>query len=84
MTAGVNALPDGLRRRIFDQVRKFDAFTPDNDPHDEHDCGLIEVEHLSIIWKIDYYDPTFSVGSEDPADPSLTGRLLTIMLAEEN
>jgi hypothetical protein len=84
MTAGINALPDDVRMRVFDEVRKFESFTPDNDPYGEHDCGVLEIENTTIIWKIDYYDPTFSVGSEDAADPSVTGRLLTIMLAEEN
>ena len=84
MTAGVNALPEPLRLRILDAVRKFDAFTPDNNPYGERDCAVIEVDHVRIIWKIDYYDLTFSGGSDDPADPSVTCRLLTIMLGEEN
>jgi hypothetical protein len=84
VTAGINALPEPLRVRALETIRKFDAFTPDNDPYGEHDCGIVDVDDRSVIWKIDYYDPTFSVHSEDPADPSVTGRLLTIMLAEEN
>jgi Protein of unknown function (DUF3768) len=84
MTAGINALPEPLRLRIFDAVRKFDTFTSDNDPYGERECGIVKVDDLRIIWKIDYYDPTFSEGSDDPADPSVTGRMLTIMLAEEN
>ena len=83
-TAGINALPEPVRLRIFDEVRRFDAFAPDNDPYGEHECGIVEVDDRCIFWRIDCYDPTFSVGSDDPADPSVTGRMLTIMLLEEN
>ena len=84
MTAGINALPIDVQGRVFDEVRKFESFTPDNDPYGEHDCGVLEIDDTTIIWKIDYYDPTFTVHSEDATDESATGRLLTIMLAEEN
>jgi len=32
---------------------------------------------------IDYYDRELSMHSPDPADPSITQRVITIMLAEE-
>jgi Protein of unknown function (DUF3768) len=64
-------------------VRSFDNFTPDNDPHGEHDFGALDVKGTRVFWKIDYYDPTLSAGSEDPADEAKTCRVLTVMLALE-
>ncbi len=52
-------------------------------PHGEHDCGLIAVAGHRVLFKIDYYDPSFCGHSADPADPVVTRRVLTIMLADE-
>jgi hypothetical protein len=83
MTAGIAALSDAAHARMLDEVRTFDAFTADNDPHGEHDFGSFEVDGRKIFWKIDYYDAAMEFGSEDPADPTKTTRVLTIMLASE-
>ncbi|MBX3559905.1 MULTISPECIES: DUF3768 domain-containing protein [Hyphomicrobiales] len=84
LTEGVRALPEATRQEVFTRVRTFTAFTPDNDPHGERDFGAIDVEGAGrVFWKIDYYDPSLTMGSEDPADPRVTVRVLTIMLAEE-
>lgn len=64
-------------------MQRFDTFTPDNDPHGEHDFGLLTVSGHRVMFKIDYYDPSMSYGSEDPSDPARTCRVLTIMLAGE-
>lgn len=83
ITAGVAALPLDVKARALIQVQSFADFTADNDPHDEHDFGSFEVGGEKFFWKIDYYDPRCEFGSEDPADPEKTTRVLTIMLAEE-
>ena len=36
-----------------------------------------------IFFKIDYFDPMRAMHSEDPADASVTERMMTIMLASE-
>lgn len=68
---------------IVQSVRSFDAFDEDNDPHGEHDFGVVELAGVRLFWKIDYYDRSFTVHSPDPADPEVTVRVLTLMLAEE-
>jgi hypothetical protein len=84
MTPGITDLPFLVQAGILQQVRTFDAFTEDNDPHGEHDFGALDIPHIGkVFWKIDYYDPTMQFGSENPADPDQTRRVLTIMLAEE-
>ncbi len=69
--------------RAIGQVRRFDRFDEDNDPHGEHDFGSFTLCGKRLLWKIDYYDAVLEFGSENPADPAVTTRVLTIMLAEE-
>ena len=83
ITRGVAALGVLTHGRVLQAVKNFDQFGPDNDPHHEHDFGSLEIEGNKIFWKIDYYDPTLTFHSADPADPTVTIRVLTIMLAEE-
>jgi hypothetical protein len=83
MTAGVASLPLDVKARVLIEVQKFSDFTADNDPHGEHDFGSFEVAGEKFFWKIDYYDIDMMFGSEDPADPEKTARVLTIMFADE-
>jgi|SRR5580700_1132915 Protein of unknown function (DUF3768) len=83
MTQGVDALRIDTKARVLLAVQSFDEFSPDNDPHREHDFGSFEVEDETYFWKIDYYTLDMDGGSEDPADPEKTTRVLTIMRADE-
>jgi uncharacterized protein DUF3768 len=83
MTAGVNELSLGTKARVLLAVQSFDKFTTDNDPHREHDFGSFEIEGETYFFKIDYYALDTDYGSEDPADPEKTTRVLTIMRADE-
>ena len=82
-TSGISALPPEDQSAIREKVETFDAFHIDNDPFREHDYGSFEHAGRKVLWKIDYYDAAMEFGSQDPADPQLTTRVLTIMLAEE-
>lgn len=83
LTQGVQALDPAVQREAISQVRQFDDFSPDNDPHGEHDFGALTVDGRPIFWKIDYYDLSMEFGSSNPVDPAVTRRVLTVMLAEE-
>lgn len=83
VTRGVADLGPDFMLLATRAVREFNAFRPDNDPYGEHDFGSIDVDGHHLFWKIDYYDPTLSYGSEDPAVAALTARVLTVMLASE-
>ncbi|WP_319312356.1 DUF3768 domain-containing protein [Shinella sp.] len=62
----------------------FDCFTPNNDPYGEHDFGgFTDPEAGRVFWKIDYYDTDYRYGSDNPADPTVTRHVLTVMLASE-
>jgi len=95
-TEGIRALPEADQSRLRELVETFDAFTPDNDPYGERDFGAI-YQGMGGVWstlrpvdvsetvfrKIDAYDRELRFGSEDSADPAVTRRVLTIMLASE-
>jgi hypothetical protein len=83
MTRGVAALTSGELAAVLRAVRSFTAFTADNDPRGEHDFGTFDIEGQTYFWKIDYYDLALEFGSDHPADPAVTTRVLTIMLASE-
>jgi hypothetical protein len=83
VTSGVVELPECVRANALRKVADFVDFTPDNDPHDEHDFGSFELVGQTFFWRIDYYDKQCQYRSEDPANPDITTRVLTLMLAQE-
>jgi hypothetical protein len=83
LTAGVSDRGTEFAARAIRQVREFDSFGPRNDPHGEHDFGSFNLAGEHLFWKIDYYDRSFCTGSHNPADPAVTARVLTVMLASE-
>jgi hypothetical protein len=83
MTPGIAALGPEAVARIVKTIAVFDDFCHANDPREEHDFGCFEADGHRIFFKIDYYDKAFTFLSPDPADPTVTQRVITIMLAEE-
>jgi hypothetical protein len=58
-------------------------FASDDDPYGEHDFGAFTLHGEKLFWKIDCYDLALKWGSDDPSDPAITRRVMTIMLATE-
>ena len=83
MTRGVEALGPEALKHLVRAIAAFDDFSVDNDPHEEHDFGGIQLDGHTVFFKIDYYDLSLSGHSSDPADAAVTRRVMTIMLAEE-
>ena len=83
MTRGVEALGPLVVAQLIHCLRTYDRFDEGDDPYGEHDFGAFEYGGTKFFWKIDYYDPSLSMHSENPADPDKTVRILTLMLADE-
>ena len=83
ITAGIASLGSEAVSRLVNAIATFDDFCAANDPHNEHDFGVFEFDGTLVMFKIDYYDKSLNFHSPDPADPSVTERIITIMLAEE-
>ena len=83
MTTGIAALGPDAVARIVKTIAVYDDFCHANDPYQEHDFGSFEADGQMIFFKIDYFDKSLTAHSPDPADPTVTERVITIMLAEE-
>jgi hypothetical protein len=83
LTAGIIALGLERQQTILDAIAAFDSFDADNAPYGEHDFGAMEVAGERVFWKIDCFDRSGRYTSPDPADSSVTRRVLTVMLAGE-
>jgi Protein of unknown function (DUF3768) len=98
-TVGFRSLSASNQSSVREFIETYDAFDEDNDPHGERDFGTIyqlgdgrwtterprsrDDERERVFWKFDYYDRDLQFGSEDAANPAVTRRVLTIMLADE-
>ena len=83
MTSGVARLDAGTIALILETVQTYDQFEESIDPYGEHDMGRFTIGGEDYYWKIDYYDRNLEFHSPDPADPSVTTRVLTIMRVDE-
>lgn len=66
---------------VFAAVRRY-IFGPGDGP--ERSRGEFVVRDCAVRFTIDYYDLALEWGSENPADPTVTTRVMTIMLPEDD
>ena len=64
ITPGIEALAPATRSELLREVRTYNQFDADNDPHNEHDFGSLEINGQRVFWKIDYYDRDVQFGSK--------------------
>ena len=83
LTPGILSLAEAIRIDIYKKVSAFNDFNDANDPYQEHDFIAFEIAGAHVFVKIGYYAPDLEHGSDDPADPAKTVRVMTIMTAEE-
>lgn len=67
--------------KLMAAVRGYQFRTEDGP---ERDRGEFTIGTETVRFKIDYYDAALEYGSEDPANPAITTRVLTIMLPEDD
>ena len=82
----LDSLSDGSRRNdILAQARVMKAMRSYtfSDDSPERDMAWFEVDGIGVMMKIDYYDPAFEYGSEDPANAAETRRAITLMKPED-
>ena len=82
-TPGILSFSEATRSELVRLTMTFTDFNDANDPHQEHDFIAFELAGSHIFVKIDYYALDLQHGSDDPADPAKTARVMTIMTAEE-
>ena len=83
LTQGVQALGEEAIIQLMILLQCHDDFPEGDDPYGEHDFGTIKHDGHKLFFKFDYYDLAYQMHSPDAADPKLTNRVLTLMLAEE-
>ncbi|MFC0205325.1 DUF3768 domain-containing protein [Novosphingobium soli] len=54
-----------------------------NEDSPERDFAAFEIDGIGCFLKVDCYDQDLQYGSEDPADASITRRVVTIMARED-
>ncbi len=83
ITRSVSQLTGFRPQLLAEALARYDGFDADNDPYGERDFGDLTLFGTDLLWKIEYYDVDHRFGSDDPANPDVTRRVLTVMTASD-
>lgn len=83
LTQGVADLPSMVTATALQMVAEFKDWTPEIDPHGEHDYLSFNLCNREFVFIIQYYDLKMEAHSIDPANPNITKRVATLMLTYE-
>jgi hypothetical protein len=83
ITPGIAAMGAEAVERLVKTIAIYDDFCSATDPHEEQDFGCFRFDEVDVIFKIDYFNQRLGFSSPGPADPALTERVITLMLASE-
>ena len=83
ITQSVKALTGFDADILAAALANYNDFDAQKDPHGGRDFGDLTLFGTDLLWKVDYYDLDLKFGSDDPADPGVTHRVLTVLLASE-
>ena len=84
ISPGIAALGPEAAAAIVNTIAVFDDFRCADGPYEPHDFGALDLDDgRTIFFKIECVDKSLTRPSPDPADLSVSERVITIMLPEE-
>ena len=82
LSRGVAALcPEADRGDLFTEIKHAIA-TQLDDAFGERSCGFVSYRDIPIAWRIEYYNLAGDDDSADPADETVTRRMMTLIIAD--
>lgn len=83
-TPEVRALTFEQQDELLELVRGSNWFSDNcNEPDYERDFGKVTLDGKGYYWQIEYKDPSLTQASEEPANPNVTKRTMTLMREDE-
>lgn len=76
-------MDEETQKKVLTAIMTFAGFNDGDDPYGEHDFGAVTVAGERFMFKIDYYAPDLESGSDDPADPAKTVRVMSVFHASD-